>query len=212
LLVAEDVHWFDPSTREVLGSMLKASQGRLLVIITGRDGAWLPAEWPVKVFDLAPLTDEQTDELVMALDPTLTAEDRAAVRDRCDGVPFYVEQVVAGLEAVRADGARVPEALYEPLFARLRASPDVVPVVEAAAVIGRNVDRGLLLAVLGLEENQVDDARRTRGRACARAVRTRRLAVSPRIAARGRRRAGPAQCSAWTARQGGRRLGRRRGR
>jgi class 3 adenylate cyclase/tetratricopeptide (TPR) repeat protein len=158
LLVAEDVHWFDPSTREVLGSMLKASQGRLLVIITGRDGAWLPAEWPVKVFDLAPLTDEQTDELVMALDPTLTAEDRAAVRDRCDGVPFYVEQVVAGLEAVRADGARVPEALYEPLFARLRASPDVVPVVEAAAVIGRNVDRGLLLAVLGLDENQVDDA------------------------------------------------------
>jgi hypothetical protein len=31
----------------------------------------LPPCWPVNVFDLAPLTAEQSDELVMALDPTL---------------------------------------------------------------------------------------------------------------------------------------------
>ena len=58
LVVAEDVHWFDPSTLEVLGSLLNAADGRLLVVITGRPGGWLPADWPVKVFDLAPLTDE----------------------------------------------------------------------------------------------------------------------------------------------------------
>ena len=39
----------------------------------------------------------------------------------------------------------MPEALYEPLFARLRATANMVPVLEAAAVIGRHVDRGLLL-------------------------------------------------------------------
>ena len=50
-----------------------------------------------------------------------------------------------------------PDPLYEPLFARLLASPNVVPVVEAAAVIGRHVDRGLLLAVSGLSEDDVDD-------------------------------------------------------
>ena len=38
LVVAEDVHWFDPSTMEVLGSVLDADQGRLLVVITGRPG------------------------------------------------------------------------------------------------------------------------------------------------------------------------------
>ena len=51
-------------------------------------------DWPVRVFDLAPLTDEQTDTLITALNPTVTAEDRAAVVGRCDGVPFYIEQVV----------------------------------------------------------------------------------------------------------------------
>ena len=131
-MVAEDVHWFDPSTLEVLGSLLDAAEGRLLVVMTGRPGGWLPAGWPVKVFDLAPLTDEQTDALITALNPTVTADERAAVADRCDGVPFYIEQVVAGLSETG-----VPEALYEPLFARLRASANVVPVVEAAAVIGR---------------------------------------------------------------------------
>ena len=72
--------------------------------------------------------------------------------DRCDGVPFYIEQVVAGLSETG-----VPEALYEPLFARLRASANVVPVVEAAAVIGRHIDRGLLCSVVDLSDDEVDD-------------------------------------------------------
>jgi class 3 adenylate cyclase len=152
LVVAEDVHWFDPSTLEVLAALLAAAGGRLLIVMTGRPGGWLPAGWPVKVFDLAPLTDEQTDALIVALNPGLSADDRALVVDRCDGVPFYIEQVVAGLGETG-----VPEALYEPLFARLRASATVMPVVEAAAVIGRHVDRGLLCSVVDLSEDEVDD-------------------------------------------------------
>jgi class 3 adenylate cyclase len=152
LVVAEDVHWFDPSTIEVLGALLEAAQGRLLVVVTGRPGGWLPVGWPIKVFDLAPLTDQQTDALIVALNPDLAAGDRAVVRGRCDGVPFYIEQVVNGISETG-----VPEALYEPLFARLRASANVVPVVEAAAVIGRQMDRGLLCSVVDLSEDEVDD-------------------------------------------------------
>ena len=152
LVVAEDLHWFDDSTLEVLGSLLGAGEDRLLVVITGRPGAWLPAGWPVTVFDLTPLTEQQTDELITALNPTATADERAAVVDRCDGVPFYIEQVVAGLTETG-----VPEALYEPLFARLRATANVVPVLEAAAAIGRQMDRGLLCAVVDLSEDEVDD-------------------------------------------------------
>ena len=98
------------------------------------------------------LTDEQTDALITALDPDLKADERAAVAARCDGVPFYIEQVVAGLSQTG-----VPETLYEPLFARLRASPKVVPVVEAAAVIGRQIDLGLLCSVVDLSDDEVDD-------------------------------------------------------
>jgi class 3 adenylate cyclase len=151
LVVAEDLHWFDRSTLEVLGSLLGAAQGRLLAVITGRPGGWLPASWPIKMFDLTPLTDEQTDALITALNPSLSADERALVVDRCDGVPFYIEQVVNGLSQTG-----VPEALYEPLFARLRASAKVVPVLEAAAVIGRQMDRGLLCSVVALSGDEID--------------------------------------------------------
>ena len=99
LVVAEDVHWFDPSTREVLGALLEGADGRLLVVITGRPGESLPGNWPATVFDLVPLTDEQTDALISALNPGLRVNERQAVAARCDGVPFYIEQVVAGLGA-----------------------------------------------------------------------------------------------------------------
>jgi class 3 adenylate cyclase/tetratricopeptide (TPR) repeat protein len=153
LLLAEDVHWFDPSTREALGGLLFAATGDLLVVMTGRPGAWLPKAWPHIAFDLAPLTEEQTNELITALDPSLSADERATVSARCDGVPFYIEQVVAGLSETG-----VPETLYEPLFARLRASPKVVPVIEAAAVIGRQIDRDLLRSVVDLRDDEVGEA------------------------------------------------------
>ncbi len=158
LVVAKDAQWFDPSTLEVLGRLLDAANGRLLVVITGQDGPWLPARWPVKIFDLKPLTDEQADILIRALNPRLTPRQRSEIRARCDGIPFYIEQLVQGLsEQPAAERAGIPDALYEPLFARLRASPTAAPVIEAAAVIGRQFDRGLLCSVCQRSSDEVDD-------------------------------------------------------
>lgn len=67
------------------------------MVVTGRPGQWLPVSWPTTVRDLTPLTDEQADELISALDSNLSESERAAVRARCDGVPFYLEQVVGGM-------------------------------------------------------------------------------------------------------------------
>ena len=156
LVIAEDVHWFDPSTMEVLNSILTAADGRLLVVVTGREDGWLRTDWPVTLFDLAPLTDEQSDALIDALDPSVTDAQRVAVRNRCDGVPFYIEHVVGELDAAGAESG-VPEPLYEPLFARLQhPHADVVPVVEAAAVIGRAGDLPLLRSVVGRDAKDVD--------------------------------------------------------
>jgi len=146
LIVAEDVHWFDPSTSELLNAILTAPGADFLVVLTGRDGPWLQNDWPITTFELSPLSDEESDRLIDALNPTVTDAQRAAVRRRCDGIPFYIEHVVAGLDESGA-GQQVPEALYEPLLARLHARRDVVPVVEAAAVIGRSGDVELLRAV-----------------------------------------------------------------
>jgi class 3 adenylate cyclase/tetratricopeptide (TPR) repeat protein len=156
LIIAEDVHWFDPSTMELLTALLASADGRLLVVLTGRDGDWPRTDWQPTLFDLAPLTDEQSDALIEALDPSATDAQRAAIRGRCDGVPFYIEHVVAGLDVVGQE-PEVPDALYEPLFARLHARSDVVPVVEAAAVIGRAGDLPLLRSVVDSDGTDVDD-------------------------------------------------------
>jgi class 3 adenylate cyclase/tetratricopeptide (TPR) repeat protein len=158
LVVAEDVHWFDPSSLELLNSLLATADGRLMVVVTGRDGDWLRTDWPVTLFDVAPLTDEQSDALISALHPSITDDaQRAAIRGRCDGVPFYIEHVVGELDAAGAESG-VPEALYELLFAGLyHPHADVVPVVEAAAVIGRAGDLALLRWVVGRDAEDVDD-------------------------------------------------------
>lgn len=156
LIVAEDVHWFDPSTMELLTSLAADADGRLLLVITGRDGPWREKDWPAEIFELAPLTDEQSDALIDALHPDITAAQRAAIRSRCDGVPFYLEHVIAELKAGGPD-TRVPEALYEPLLARLPMHAGGLPVLEAAAVIGRNGDLALLRAVVGGPSEQIDD-------------------------------------------------------
>jgi class 3 adenylate cyclase/tetratricopeptide (TPR) repeat protein len=158
LVVGEDVHWFDPSTLELLNSLLATAGGRLLVVLTGRDGDWLRTDWPVTLFDVAPLTDEQSDALITALNPSMAdGAQRAAIRRRCDGVPFYIEHVVGELDSAPADSG-VPEALYEPLLAGLHHShADVMPVVEAAAVIGRAGDLQLLRWVVGRDAKDVDD-------------------------------------------------------
>ena len=71
VLIVEDVHWLDPATLRVLDAVLSNTRGRLLVVLTGRAGLALPAAWPVKVCDLQPMTEAETDALVKALAPEL---------------------------------------------------------------------------------------------------------------------------------------------
>ena len=161
VVLAEDLQWCDQPTLDVVTSLLAADTGRLLVVLTGRNLCSLPGISNLTVFQLAPLTDDETDQLVTALDPTLSADERADVRRRCDGVPLYIEEVVTKVREQPPDlarWARVPDALYEPLFARLRASDTTIQVVEAAATIGREFDEAILRAVVDLNESDLDHA------------------------------------------------------
>lgn len=161
VLLAEDLQWFDPSTRDVVTSLLASAPGTLLVVLTARELRSLPDLPQLKVFELAPLTAAQTDELIAALNPGLSGAERSDVRRRCDGVPLYIEEVVAKLHEQPQDAvgwARVPDALYEPLFSRLRASSNTIQVVEAAATIGREFDRPMLDAALDMTASDLGDA------------------------------------------------------
>lgn len=152
LVVAEDIHWFDPASREVLAALLNAAEGRLMAVMTERSDLALDALPRSEVLEIGPLTEHETDMLISALSADMSADQRAQVSARCDGVPFYIEQIVNGTSR-----SGVPETLYEPLFARLRTGPAVVRAVEAAAVIGRQFDRHLLFTVAELNEREIGE-------------------------------------------------------
>jgi class 3 adenylate cyclase/DNA-binding transcriptional ArsR family regulator len=160
LVLVEDMHWFDEDSMEVIEALLEHDLGgHVLVVMTGRDSESLPDSQHAKTFHLGALSDDESDKLIVALHPDMPADARRAVRRRCDGVPLYIEEVVAKLKEQPTDAAespRVPDTLYEALFARIRSSTDAVPVVEAAAVLGTRVERGLLVAVVDLSEDTVD--------------------------------------------------------
>jgi class 3 adenylate cyclase/tetratricopeptide (TPR) repeat protein len=158
LVLVDDVHWFDEDTIEVIQRLLRESSGRLMVVVTGRTLPPLPDT--AKVFEVSPLSDADTDKLVRALHPDLKGEARSEVHKRCDGIPLYIEEVVAKLKEQPRDAShspQVPDTLYETLFARLQSGANALPVVEAAALIGSRFDRALLSSVVDLDEREIDE-------------------------------------------------------
>jgi class 3 adenylate cyclase/tetratricopeptide (TPR) repeat protein len=167
LVLVEDMHWFDKDTTEVVQALLREDLGRLLVVITARQLP--PLTGVTRVLELNPLTEIEADKLIAELHPQITPDAQRAVQERCDGIPLYIEEVVTKLKEQPADtgnGARVPDTLYETLYARLRSSTHTLHVVEAAALIGSRVDQRLLSSVVDLDELEVDAAIQelTRGR------------------------------------------------
>lgn len=173
LVLVEDVHWADQSTREML-SFLFAREFELPVAIvasyrtddlhrrhplraTAVQWGRLPS---VHRLALDPLGDRAVRALVRALhpDPLPESEVRGILR-RAEGNAFFVEELVAGVER---GGGPLSWDLAELLLVRLdRLDDDAHAVVRAAAVAGRRVPHPLLVQVAGLDEPLLDAALRS---------------------------------------------------
>jgi len=158
VIVCENLHWFDDATTELLRELIDAEPGGALMIGTSRNlesGPW-------ETIDLHPLSRGGSLELIAALDEALSEDDRLALAARSGGVPLYLEELVragerptGGEDAVPVPGS-VPAALYEPLVARLYATPTAIPVAATAAAAGQEVDRSLLAEAIPLRAEELD--------------------------------------------------------
>ena len=160
VLLVEDLQWVDESTRALLVRLLTQGPGTVLVVITSREDAPFEVE---AALELEPLTVDERTALVDALAPDdLSPDARIALAERSDGVPLFVEELVRGWDRMaEAEGAipsndSLPDALYEPLAARLLSTSAGMTVAGAAATVGRDVDRAVLLALLELRPVEVD--------------------------------------------------------
>ncbi|HET6521976.1 MAG TPA: hypothetical protein VFG47_19465 [Geminicoccaceae bacterium] len=162
LLVIEDTHWADPTTRELLGQALDRIAGaRVLMLLTSRPDNQPTLEGHPRVtrLTLTRLGRSPTEAIVarLARDQDLPPGMMDEIATRADGVPLFVEELTkAVLEgAVAEPGAAVPASLHASLMARLDRVPGAKEVAQAAACIGREFTYPLLAAVSPLPEAEL---------------------------------------------------------
>jgi tetratricopeptide (TPR) repeat protein len=171
ILVVEDLHWADRSTRELLGFLVRNLRAeRLLLVVTYRSDelhpdrlgpylAELDRSGRVERLELARLDRAATvAQLTGILDAAPAAELVEAVFVRSEGNPFFTEELVA---AVQAGSGGLPVTVRDLLRSRVKGLPERPrQVLEVAAVAGRQVSHRLLAAVAGLDERQLEGALR----------------------------------------------------
>ena len=170
LLALEDLHWVDPSTLELLGTLaVQAEAVPLLLVLTFRPEFEPPWEQRSSVtrLGLGLLTRSQAGLMIdrltadRRLDPAL----REQIVAHTDGVPLFVEEMTKMFldstgsgELPRASGEmlKVPGTLEGWLMARLDRLGTAKEVAQLAATIGRELSRELLVAVSPWSEEELD--------------------------------------------------------
>jgi class 3 adenylate cyclase len=178
LLVLEDLHWADSSTRQLLEYMARrVRRARMLVLCTYRSDelhrrhpllpivqAWQRAG-TAQVIRLSPLPPADVARMVSAIfeGAPVEAELRDFLYARTEGNPFVLEEILkAALECgdiFRAAGGwerkalnelSLPPTVKDSILLRVeRLSEEQAEVLRAAAVLGRTFDYETLVGVAG---------------------------------------------------------------
>ena len=171
LLIVEDVHWADQSTRDLLRWLFtRQFDAPVAILATYRSDdlhrrhplrAAL-AEWVrlprVSRLQLDPLSRQESRQLVSALRPaTMTEPDLQHILARAEGNPFFIEELVAATEV----SSELPTDLADLLLVRLeQLGDDARLAVRAASVAGRRVSHELLACGTDLDDSALELALR----------------------------------------------------
>jgi class 3 adenylate cyclase len=177
ILVVEDAHWSDPSSRELFDLIIdRITTVPVLVIITFRPEFAPPwvGRSHVTLLSLNRLAPRQRAEMIdcMTGGKTLPKEIADQIIDRTDGVPLFIEELT---KAVVESGAlthagdrytltgplplvAIPTSLQASLLARIDRLGSVREVAQIAAALGRQFSHELISAVALMPQQQLDDA------------------------------------------------------
>src|SRR5579885_1415526 len=175
LMIFEDAHWIDPTSRDLLDlAFERASRLPVLIVVTFRpefSHGWV-GQPRVTTLTLNRLTARDGAALVerLAGSPGLPREAVEEIVERTDGVPLFVEeltkavlesgagaaQVADLLATTPAPGLPIPATLHASLIARLdRLGPAAREVAQIGAVLGREFSYELLDNVAKLPQGDL---------------------------------------------------------
>ncbi|RWL49050.1 MAG: adenylate/guanylate cyclase domain-containing protein [Mesorhizobium sp.] len=173
LMLFEDVHWIDPSSRELLDLVIERVQRLpVLLLLTFRPEFQPPwtGQAHVTVLVLNRLDRREGAALVQRVVGTgeLPSDVVAEIIERTDGVPLFVEELTKAvleggnartlLSKAAATAFNVPATLHASLMARLdRLGSAVKEVAQVGAVLGREFSYGLLAAVAQRDAAELND-------------------------------------------------------
>lgn len=164
LVLFEDAHWADPSTRFIMNAVMKAvSDLSILCVCSSRPYPEVTDTLPksLKLLHLAPLSRDDAEEMIAACLDNAPVEDVVVsdIVDRANGVPLFIRACVDTL-ANRNSGDRrdAPASLQGLLLERLDHLGDLREVTLAAAAIGCPFDAHLLSAVADLPLDEAERA------------------------------------------------------
>ena len=177
LMVYEDVHWSDPTTRESLDLLIdRAPALRVLVIITFRPEftpPWIGRSC-VTMLTLNRLPRRQGAEIIAHVTggKALPKEIEDQIVDRTDGIPLFIEELtktVVESGIVSEAGGRyaitgptaplaIPTSLQASLLARLDSLAPTREVAQIGAALGRSFSYELISAVAGMPPQKLSDA------------------------------------------------------
>ncbi|MGH2807446.1 MAG: ATP-binding protein, partial [Actinomycetota bacterium] len=169
LLVIEDLHWADRSTRDLLAFVVRSLRTGRIGLVASYRADELHRRHPLRPLlaelvrlpdvtriDLAPFTRHELAQHLEALvgervEPSVVER----ILDRSEGNVFFAEELVAA-GAVRAD-VRLPDALADVLRTRIEAlSEKAQEVLKVASTAGRRVSHDLLVAACDCSEPELE--------------------------------------------------------
>src|ERR671930_2734132 len=170
VLVFEDLHWADPALLSFLEHLADWAEGvPLLVLCTARPElqeqhpTWAAGLRNATTINLAPLSDQETAQLVSALleRAVLPAETQQALLERAGGNPLYAEEFVRLLadRGELGEEVEVPGSVQALIAARLDTlTSERKSLLQDAAVLGKVFWAGALVQMGDRERGEVEQA------------------------------------------------------
>ena len=187
LVILEDIHWADASTRELLDYMARRLAGMRLMILGTYRSDELHRKHPLapmiqgwrrtraaQVVELRPLQPDGVGEMIRAIFDynEVTAEFRDFLYGRSEGNPFVLEELLKAAldrgdiyrtadrwERKSLQDLRLPQTVTDTILLRVeRLSPEQREILQAVAILGSSCTYQSVVSLSGKDEATVQSA------------------------------------------------------